>query len=354
MRKLKSDKGFSLAEVMVAAALLGVIALGSMRMLKTQSKSASTTEAKFEITSALNSIRISLANRDACWNTFGITAGTPENTGTYDPNNLAAGTITEILDENGRAKYTSNLVKNNAPRIGGSNVRILSFRLSTASPDIAAIPADSTGQTELIVRFYRGKTTFGKEEIDRKILLNVRTDASGDMVDCGSEAVDSTITDAEFACSSLGGTFDRAGRGGNGDCHSIAPNNTTVFNGNVVVNDTYTIELLSDARLKHSLEEIDSPLDRVNKLEPVTFRWNKNGKKEIGFIAQNVKSVFPDLVSQTRSGYYAVKYSQVSAINVAAIQELNTKLMSLIDEVMLLKEENIDLKNEIKKLKESK
>lgn len=352
MKFLKSQSGFSLAEIMVAAALMGVIALGTMRMMKTQTKNVSTNEAKMEMASTINSIRVILSEREACYNTFGITAGTPDNTGTHDANNTPAGDITEIINKDGNTQFTSNTNIPDAPRIGGTNVRILSFRLSTAHSDVETIPDSSSGQTELIVRFYRGKSTFGQPEVEKKILLNTRTDASGIMIDCGSQAVNSTLSDASFTCSTLGGTFDEAGRSGNGDCHSLNPNSTTTFNGNLVVNDTFSIELLSDLRLKTDITPIENPLNIVSKLETVRFNWTKNDRPDIGFLAQNIKSVLPELVSKTKRGFYSVKYSQVTALNTSALKELNNKVDKLIMRVEELEDENYQLKEELKRMRD--
>ena len=52
----------------------------------------------------------------------------------------------------------------------------------------------------------------------------------------------------------------------------------------------------SDKRLKENIKPIESALDKVSKLQGVTFDWKKsdselNIKEDIGFIAQDVQKV---------------------------------------------------------------
>ena len=55
----------------------------------------------------------------------------------------------------------------------------------------------------------------------------------------------------------------------------------------------------SDIRLKKNIEPMGSVVDRLNQLEPVLFNLIKHEEgnaKKIGFIAQDVKKIFPDAV----------------------------------------------------------
>lgn len=52
-------------------------------------------------------------------------------------------------------------------------------------------------------------------------------------------------------------------------------------------------------------------------------------KKEFGFIAQEVKEVFPELVEESADGIYAVNYTGLIPVLLEAIKELQTKVESL-------------------------
>ena len=92
---------------------------------------------------------------------------------------------------------------------------------------------------------------------------------------------------------------------------------------------------ISDKRLKHDIEKIDSALDKVSELNGYTFSYNKNGKKSAGVIAQEVEKVLPSAVENKslvfHSGeegveYKTVQYDQLHGLLIEAIKELKEKL----------------------------
>ena len=93
--------------------------------------------------------------------------------------------------------------------------------------------------------------------------------------------------------------------------------------------------LISDKRLKHDIEKIDSALDKVSELNGYTFSYNKNGKRAAGVIAQEVEKVLPSAVENKslvfHTGeegveYKTVKYDQLHGLLIEAIKELKQKL----------------------------
>ena len=92
---------------------------------------------------------------------------------------------------------------------------------------------------------------------------------------------------------------------------------------------------ISDKRLKHDIEKIDSALDKVSELNGYTFSYNKNGKRAAGVIAQEVEKVLPSAVENKslvfHSGeegveYKTVQYDQLHGLLIEAIKELKEKL----------------------------
>ena len=55
----------------------------------------------------------------------------------------------------------------------------------------------------------------------------------------------------------------------------------------------------SDRTLKHDIQVIENPIEKVLQLNGVTFNWNETGKPSVGVIAQEVEQVLPELVSDT-------------------------------------------------------
>ena len=128
--------------------------------------------------------------------------------------------------------------------------------------------------------------------------------------------------------------------GGGSDTFTVAaPTGNTVIGGTLDVTGQITtnsaVDTSSDGRLKTdivSLQTDGSVLDRLKKLRGVYYRWNDIAKKrspalddgaKIGFIAQEIEAVFPELVSSPgKDGYIGVYYAQVTSVLVEAIKEL--------------------------------
>jgi len=58
----------------------------------------------------------------------------------------------------------------------------------------------------------------------------------------------------------------------------------------------------SDARLKTAIEPIEDTTDKLMQLNPCTYKWKTQDeadpKKHVGFIAQEVEALFPNLVNE--------------------------------------------------------
>jgi len=98
----------------------------------------------------------------------------------------------------------------------------------------------------------------------------------------------------------------------------------TGANGNITIAGTLTEG--SDVRIKENIKPLKSQLEIVNKLNPVSY--NKIGFKEneIGFVAQEVEEILPELVSEDKEGMKSIAYSKMNTILVKAIQELKAEV----------------------------
>ncbi len=104
----------------------------------------------------------------------------------------------------------------------------------------------------------------------------------------------------------------------------------------------------SDARYKTNVQTFGSALDAVMRLRGVTFNWkpehNHNPRPQIGFIAQEVESVLPELVSTDRDGFKSVSYANAVPVLVEAVKEQQTQLSAQQQELKHVKAENAALK----------
>lgn len=82
----------------------------------------------------------------------------------------------------------------------------------------------------------------------------------------------------------------------------------------------------SDRRLKEKIRPLSYGLDDLMKLKPVAYEMKGTGEKQIGFIAQDVAEVLPEVVSISQAGRYGLSYGNMVAVTVQSIQELNRKI----------------------------
>jgi hypothetical protein len=99
-----------------------------------------------------------------------------------------------------------------------------------------------------------------------------------------------------------------------------------ISNGNMTIGGTLTEN--SDISLKENIKPLESQLEIVSKLNPVSYNKIGQEEKEIGFIAQEVEEFLPELVFED-DGLKSLSYSRMNAVLVKAIQELKADNDSL-------------------------
>jgi hypothetical protein len=100
---------------------------------------------------------------------------------------------------------------------------------------------------------------------------------------------------------------------------STSTGGTVAVNGNIMA--TGAITPGSDIRLKKNIKTMTSALRDLARLRGVTFDWKADGKPSLGFSAQEVEKIFPQLVVSNEQGYKLLDYDKISAVLVAAFQE---------------------------------
>jgi hypothetical protein len=129
---------------------------------------------------------------------------------------------------------------------------------------------------------------------------------------------------------------------------SVATNATPTF-GNLTINGTITATgditafYTSDRRHKNNIQTITNALDKVKKLNGVTWEWNDDVNEvtkttpTTGLIAQEVQAVLPQVVVERENGYLGLDYSKMMGLLVEAIKEQQIKIDNLTVEVETLK-----------------
>ena len=85
----------------------------------------------------------------------------------------------------------------------------------------------------------------------------------------------------------------------------------------------------SDIRLKEDITPINDGLNKVNQLKGVSYKWTGKQKPNLGFIAQDVQKVLPEVVSEDNKGYLSLNYTAIIPVLVEAINELQQEVKEL-------------------------
>jgi hypothetical protein len=115
------------------------------------------------------------------------------------------------------------------------------------------------------------------------------------------------------------------------------PTSRLTVSGNVFVSGIITatdFDSASDIRLKENIQKIDNPIDKIIRIEGVTFDWKSNNKSSMGVIAQNIEKVLPELVNGGESK--TVNYNGIIGLLIECVktqQEQIDELNKRLDEM---------------------
>ncbi len=153
---------------------------------------------------------------------------------------------------------------------------------------------------------------------------------------------------------------------GNGNVATIYPADDWVgalgksdkwFNS-IYVNHVHTdyVYNYSDEKLKSNIKELDKPLAKLKKLRGVKYDFKRDvshiekedikkqiedqGKNQIGFIAQEMKSIFPELIHlDTTKNLYSINYIQLIPVLVEALKEQQEQIETLESNIKLIEQD---------------
>ncbi len=96
----------------------------------------------------------------------------------------------------------------------------------------------------------------------------------------------------------------------------------------------------SDIRLKKNIQKMSDISQKINQIRGVYFDWkdtNRSQNQQIGFIAQEIEKVFPQLVETDAKGYKSVAYANMTAVLLEALKEQNKRIEYLEKEILAIK-----------------
>lgn len=392
---IKNNKGFTLVEILIAAALVAGLSTAMMNIFKQQNVAQKKTETSFELSTMVQAMNTTLLDSRAC--TFTLAPV---------PNIKTATSIAQIRTLTNQVAFQSGSTYNNL-------VRIQSMALRNASILPAVIPPGTKGfgEVELVVTFDKISKIINMPVTTstQTFKLRVEVDSSFRVTNCFS-ALESAVETAKIlVCENIGGVYKqpidkcelvtyaapiekynavsteylrdffnalinpifvkRAGDTMTGQLTmqnaslrvdsapitfvnapvNMSGANFALSNGNFTqTNGFITTSMyvsVSDKRLKKEIKPITNQSKKIYDVKTYEFVWKDSERRDYGFIAQEIEKIFPELVlTNPETGYKGVQY-------VSMVPLLLEEVKTLKKENDRLKKENAQMRNDILKIK---
>jgi len=115
---------------------------------------------------------------------------------------------------------------------------------------------------------------------------------------------------------------------------------------------------LSDSRCKQEINDLSNSLDKIIGLQGVSFRWaenelndaNPSKDKQLGFLAQDVEKILPEVVTKDSNGRRSLAYTSIIPLLVEGIKTQQKDIQSQNKKIESITKENESLQKRISML----
>lgn len=129
----------------------------------------------------------------------------------------------------------------------------------------------------------------------------------------------------------------------------LSTDGNATFVGNITAAN---VTAPSDRRYKKDFTAIDQALNKVLQLDGLYYNWKVDEfptkkftkAQQMGFIAQDIEKLFPEMVHTDQAGYKSVNYGKLTPVLVEAIKEQQAQIDQLKAEKAAFQAELADLK----------
>ena len=115
---------------------------------------------------------------------------------------------------------------------------------------------------------------------------------------------------------------------------TVTAGNLTMTAGDITCSDANSevkagaFVTYSDAALKTNVETVTNAMDMIQGLRGVSYDLKSGGKREYGFIAQEVNTVVPEVVS-TSGNLMGIDYTRITSLLVEAVKTQQAEIIAL-------------------------
>jgi hypothetical protein len=275
-------------------------------------------------------------------------------TGAYSLRNNTIGTYNCAV---GLLSLGSNISGNTNTAIGTSALGLNVDGDGNSSIGINSLHSNSSGNTNSAVgveTLYNNSTGYNNSALGSYALGTNTTGNNNTAIGTFANVSTGTLTNATAIGANALVSISNAvvlGNNANVGIGTDAPSQKLHVIGNGLFTGTVTASCgvlsCSDRRYKQHIKPLLNSLDKVCRLDGVTYTWRKDefpdmhftDALQIGIIAQDLEKEYPELVATDKYDYKTVDYAKITPILIEAIKELNVKLENAILENKQLKKQ---------------
>jgi len=92
---------------------------------------------------------------------------------------------------------------------------------------------------------------------------------------------------------------------------------------------TGNVTAYSDERLKTNVQELDNTLNAIQNIRGVSYTRTDTKDNSIGVMAQDVETMFPELITESNDGMKSVNYNGLVGVLFSAVKELSATVKQL-------------------------
>lgn len=108
------------------------------------------------------------------------------------------------------------------------------------------------------------------------------------------------------------------------------------YSGNIVASNLIAT---SDLRKKTNITRIEDSLEKIQQMRGVYYNKKDEKTRNVGFIAQHLESVLPEVVdtNATDEGYKSVSYGNITAVLIEGMKSQQSTIASMLSSISTLK-----------------
>ena len=246
-----------------------------------------------------------------------------DTTGNYVAS-LVAGTNITLSNNSGEGATPTIGLTNNSTTIGSTAIS-----LGSSATTIAGLTSvTSTGFTGALTGNASTATTLATARNINGVSFNGSADIT-------VTAAAGTLSGATLASGVTASSLTSVGTLTSLTVSGATATGALTVTGAVTATGDITAFFTSDKRHKNNIQTIPNALEKVSKLNGVTWEWNDDVNEvtkstpKTGLIAQEVQEVLPEVVKTRDDGFLALDYSKMMGLMVEAIKEQQIQIEEL-------------------------